>query len=422
MNKKYEKMAKDLSEAGRFGDTRILHVNEAELAGLGSLLPSGELPTNPKTGQPEAFGFLPILIGMGIGAISGGVTAKSKNIPLWQGILQGAAIGGATSVVTAGLGSVLGGGAGGAGGAAGAQAGTEAVTASTVDAAAQATADAASNTLTDQIAQSVVTPVDASIDAGMNELTGSLAQSSLDNALASNPALQIPTGPPTPLALDPNPGLSSNLPSSTGPLNPTQVPTAPPPGGPPIPADGPINVSNEVIPYDAADFDAVASALGEEVPSTFMEEQFGEAARAQAREFASNPINLLSPAMMTEALLPTEWDEENYLAGYEGPYDKSWTTGPGVSWAARDGGEVRRRSSSEEKKERSYDSPLLDRINRLSSIAHRIANPTAPGRYNPLSDEPVQFKIRPSANPSGMHRVGVTLPFNQGGLASLRRS
>ena len=72
MNKKYEKMAKDLSEAGRFGDTRILHVNEAELAGLGSLLPSGELPTNPKTGQPEAFAFLPILIGMGIGAISGG--------------------------------------------------------------------------------------------------------------------------------------------------------------------------------------------------------------------------------------------------------------------------------------------------------------------------------------------------------------
>jgi len=421
MNKKYEKMAKDLSEAGRFGDTRILHVNEAELAGLGSLLPSGELPTNPKTGQPEAFAFLPILIGMGIGAISGGVTAKSKNIPLWQGILQGAAIGGVTSGVTAGLGSVLGAGGSTAATSAATTSGTEAVTAGateavtagTVDAAAQAAADTAGNTLTDQIAQAAVNPVDASIDAGMGEL---FAQPSLDNALANNPALQIPTGPPTPLALDPNPGLSSNLPSSTGPLDPVpSVPTGPP-------ADGPINVSNEVFPYDAADFDAAASALGEEVPSTFVEEQFGEAARAQAKEFASNPINLLSPAMMTEALLPTEFDEEDYLAGYKGPYDKSWTTGSGVSWAAKDGGEVRRRSGSKEKKDRSYDSSLLDQINRLSALANRIMNPTMSGKYNPLSDEPVQFKIRPSVNPSGMHRVGVTLPFNQGGLASLRRS
>ena len=125
MNKKYEKMAKDLSEAGRFGDTRILHVNEAELAGLGSLLPSGKLPTNPETGQPEAGIITSMIIGAILGGTSGGITAKQKNIPLWQGILQGAGIGAATGALTGGLTAGLGEGA-----SAGAQASVDAGTAS----------------------------------------------------------------------------------------------------------------------------------------------------------------------------------------------------------------------------------------------------------------------------------------------------
>lgn len=140
MNKKYEKMAKDLSEAGRFGDTRILHVNEAELAGLGSLLPSGELPTNPETGQPEAGIITSLIIGAILGATSGGITAEQKGIPLWQGVLQGAGIGLATGAVTGGLGAAMG---------SGTQAGT------------QAALDASANSLVDTSMQGAIKAAEA---------------------------------------------------------------------------------------------------------------------------------------------------------------------------------------------------------------------------------------------------------------------
>lgn len=55
-----KKTAKKLAAHGRYGDTMLLHVNRAEVAGLASLL-GGNLPHNPKTGLPEAFFFLPFL-------------------------------------------------------------------------------------------------------------------------------------------------------------------------------------------------------------------------------------------------------------------------------------------------------------------------------------------------------------------------
>lgn len=159
----------------------------------------------------------------------------------------------------------------------------------------------------------------------------------------------------------------------------------------------------------------------DQVASEFTQEGLADSVSREAlKEYAGNPLNYIAPVMATEALLPSEYDEEDYLAGYEGPYDKTWSSSPGVSWAANNGGEVKRRSARKEKKNRIPETPI-QRVVRLAELAKRITDPTLPGKYNPLSEEPVQIKIRPSVNPSGMHRFGVTLPFNQGGLASLRR-
>lgn len=50
-----------LASKGRFGDTMLVHVHPAELAGIASLVPGGQLTINPETGLPEAFFFLPFL-------------------------------------------------------------------------------------------------------------------------------------------------------------------------------------------------------------------------------------------------------------------------------------------------------------------------------------------------------------------------
>ena len=57
--------AEQLAQAGRYGDTMLMHVNPAEVQGLASIMP---LTTNPETGQPEAF--LPFLIPL-LGSILG---------------------------------------------------------------------------------------------------------------------------------------------------------------------------------------------------------------------------------------------------------------------------------------------------------------------------------------------------------------
>ena len=141
-----------------------------------------------------------------------------------------------------------------------------------------------------------------------------------------------------------------------------------------------------------------------------------------------NPQLAMAPGMVELATGRSEWDEETYPE-YDGP-DPSWTTGPGTaespswsssissgsasspSWAAKDGGPVVKRESDSK-----YDSNALGRMKSLIGMLDKVGNPTIPGRYNPLSDEDIRMKIRPSMS-GGMHRVGVTLPFRQGGLAS----
>lgn len=393
---KYKKMADELSKAGRFGDTRILHVNEAELAGLGSLVPSGKLPTNPKTGQPEAGILTAMLIGAVLGGASGGLTAKQKKIPLWQGILQGAGIGLATGAVTGGIGSAL-----GSGGGAAAQAG--------VDAGSTALQETASQTLQQGIEQTAAEGLssgarqvgtDLATEAGkqavgdvVTETAKQTAGDAAKDALYAGVEEMVVTG---------NPASSTSFDPAL--LDTAADIAAGSPGGVPGSVGSPVPPTAPVEPGGI--MDSFADNLSESF------------SREALKGYASNPVNYLAPVYANEVLLPYEEDKEDYLAGYSGPYDRSWTTGSGISWAARDGGEVKKRKDREEDED-FYS--VRNRLNRIINVADRVINPRLPSRYNPLSDEEVQLKLRPSLNPRGMHRVGVTFPFAQGGLASLRR-
>lgn len=51
--------AEQLARQGRYGDTMMVHMNPIEVDALAKLSPTGQLTTNPQTGQPEAF--LPLL-------------------------------------------------------------------------------------------------------------------------------------------------------------------------------------------------------------------------------------------------------------------------------------------------------------------------------------------------------------------------
>ena len=92
------------------------------------------------------------------------------------------------------------------------------------------------------------------------------------------------------------------------------------------------------------------------------------------KSYLTSPTSIMAPIMATEAVLPYELDEDEdkpysgsrYTSWETGP-GPTWESGPGVSWEAKDGGEVKRRENRHP------------------------------------------------------HRAGVRLPFNQGGLASLRR-
>tara|TARA_Y100001963_G_C6771857_1_gene445330 strand:- start:230 stop:2467 length:2238 start_codon:yes stop_codon:yes gene_type:complete len=57
-----EGIAEQLASQGRYGDTMLMHVNPAEVEGIASLVPGGQLPRNPMTGQPEAF--IGMILGM----------------------------------------------------------------------------------------------------------------------------------------------------------------------------------------------------------------------------------------------------------------------------------------------------------------------------------------------------------------------
>jgi len=106
-------MAQQMAQQGRYGDSMMVHMNPIEVAGIASLSPTGQLTTNPMTGQPEAFlPFLAPLLGSVFGssalgalgsvlpgALGTGITAVAANAPLASAIGSGLA----TTAVTGDL-------------------------------------------------------------------------------------------------------------------------------------------------------------------------------------------------------------------------------------------------------------------------------------------------------------------------------
>lgn len=91
-------MAESLASQGRYGDSMLVHMNPVEVAGLRAAAQKmgGDLTTNPRTGQPEAF--LPFLIGMGLqglgmsalgAGIATGLGTAAITKDLGQGVLAG---------------------------------------------------------------------------------------------------------------------------------------------------------------------------------------------------------------------------------------------------------------------------------------------------------------------------------------------
>ena len=107
-------MADQMAQQGRFGDSMMVHMNPIEVAGIASLSPTGQLTTNPMTGQPEAFlaALVAPLLGSAFGgtalgalgsilpgALGTGVTALAANAPLASAVGSGLA----TTAVTGDL-------------------------------------------------------------------------------------------------------------------------------------------------------------------------------------------------------------------------------------------------------------------------------------------------------------------------------
>jgi len=434
MNKKYNKMASDLAKAGRYGDDQVIHVSSSEVEGLGSLLPSGKLPTNPETGQPEAFVItLPLLLtglaaGAATGGIAGGVTAKSRGIPLWEGILTGAGKGAATGLVTAGIGGAL---------TPGADVAATGLETAALDAATQGTI----------VDQAITAGVDPLLEQGL-ATAANPAMSSVESALSFVPEVPVGGAVEGPVSfVDPSVGLTQPLVTpGPGPLAPSEMVNPLEQFTsldlPPVDVAG-NEVAREVAGNEAwnhlgeaadvielgeaADVIELGEVVGTEAPG-MVQGVLGENNTEYLNWLLDNPQLAMAPGMVELATGRSEWDEETYPE-YDGP-DPSWTTGPGTaespswsssissgsasspSWAAKDGGPVVKRESDSK-----YDSNALGRMKSLIRMLDRVGNPTIPGRYNPLSDEDIRMKIRPNM-PGGMQRGGVTLPFRQGGLAS----
>lgn len=102
-------IAQGIAKLGRNGDSTLVHMQPHEVAGLQALAKANgtSLTINPETGLPEAFSlggffksFLPSLVGLGVGAAGGPMTA---------GILAGAATGALTNKKNPLMGGVMGG-------------------------------------------------------------------------------------------------------------------------------------------------------------------------------------------------------------------------------------------------------------------------------------------------------------------------
>ena len=106
--------AEQLAKQGRYGDTMMVHMNPIEVDALAKLSPTGQLTTNPQTGQPEAF--LPLigsliaptlLGGTALGATLGTVGASALGTGLGTiaegGSLKEGITAGLTGAITGGL-------------------------------------------------------------------------------------------------------------------------------------------------------------------------------------------------------------------------------------------------------------------------------------------------------------------------------
>jgi len=208
-----------MAQYGRYGDTMLVHMNPAEVAGIASLVPGG-LTTNPVTGQPEAFAFLiPMLAGAaGIsmsplvaGAVTGAVTAIAEK-DIGKGLLAG--IGGmASGALGKGLGELLGTGADAATqtalttGADTAKAGLEAgldAAAGTSDLALQQAMEGASGTLEAGIERALSAPMSPS------PLTQSVTQGLNADQLAGVAPENLFKGAPLDMA-SPAPSIASRI-------------------------------------------------------------------------------------------------------------------------------------------------------------------------------------------------------------------
>lgn len=211
----YKDVADQLSSMGRYGDSMLVHMNPEEVRGLASLSPTGQLTTNPETGQPEAF--LPLLAPL-IGSWLGGTaaTALGSSALLGSSIGSGLATWAATGDLKQGiLSGITGYGLGSAFGAAGGEAAKEAAKAAT-----QTAAESAAKTAIETIPESAFTGSAEKIaEIGAEKIAEMGAQKAAETA-ASNAA-------------------SSALPQS-GPIA-NAINSAAPIGGPPIPT-APVNV------------------------------------------------------------------------------------------------------------------------------------------------------------------------------------
>ena len=80
-----QKTAQQLATQGRYGDSMLVHMNPIEVDALAQLSPTGQLTTNPVTGQPEAF--LPLLGSLLAPTLLGGTALGASLSPLVAGAI-----------------------------------------------------------------------------------------------------------------------------------------------------------------------------------------------------------------------------------------------------------------------------------------------------------------------------------------------
>lgn len=200
----------EMARHGRYGDSMLVHMHPAEVAGLASLVPGGRLPRNPVTGQPEAFYFLlPMLMnaaGAGLTALQAaavtGAASAVGNKDIGKGLLDGI-----TAGATAGIGDAISGAL---------DAGTNAATQAVTEGASQAATEGAAKAAAEGVAQTGTATV-----SGIQEVAKDIAMPDF-GAITDNPMMLeqlqagIPVPPNTPVPelnltsgqIDPPPNLS----------------------------------------------------------------------------------------------------------------------------------------------------------------------------------------------------------------------